>query len=178
MIARDTKVAVRAARTAGPKACSAKLPTTTSSAKNTPASGALKLAAMAAATALASKIRRGVRSRRKSSAIAVPKVAPKCTIGPSRPTDAPAPMLRAFKMAPLIPVVKFIAPPRNALASITWAMPGGRGWPGKNSINSRPTVSPPATGPIKRRQKGCFSRPEARNSPDTPSHSCCAKSIA
>jgi len=61
-------------------------------AKNTPASGALNVAAMPAAAPQATSSLTRRSSRRNACARVEPSAEPICTIGPSRPTDPPPPM--------------------------------------------------------------------------------------
>ena len=94
-------------------------------AKNTPASGALKVAAMppAAPQATSSLMRRS--SRRNSWASDEPSAEPICTIGPSRPTDPPPPMHSAEARALTTATCGRIRPPLRATATITSGTP----WP-------------------------------------------------
>ena len=91
-IARPMTLAVTEDSTTMPKDSAAHCRRMISIAKNTPASGALKVAAMppAAPQATSSRIRRS--SSRSSWASVEPSAEPICTIGPSRPTDPPPPM--------------------------------------------------------------------------------------
>ena len=76
---------------------------TTSRAKNTPAIGALKLAATAAATPQPRSVRDCERVRRKGRPNQLAMAAPKCTAGPSRPVEAPDPIDAALIRAVLMP---------------------------------------------------------------------------
>ena len=99
---------------------------TTSRAKKTPAMGALKEAATAAATPQPRSVRDSTRPSCRRLASQPPRQAPRCTTGPSRPTEAPTPIEAALTKAASTPLVRDIRPPRSALASITWATPRGR----------------------------------------------------
>ncbi len=81
--------------------------------------GALKEAATAAATPQPSSVRESARPNRRRWAIQDPIVAPKCTTGPSRPTEAPTPIDAALATAALMPTKSDMRPPLSALASIT-----------------------------------------------------------
>ncbi len=107
--------------------------------------GALKDAATAAATPQPSSVREGVRPRCRRLAAQAPSEAPRCTTGPSRPTEAPAPMETALTKAALMPSISDMRPPRKALASITSATPWGRR-PGMRKCTNSPIASPPAVG--------------------------------
>ena len=91
-IARPTTSAVTLANTTTPKDSAAKLRRISSIAKNTPASGALNVAAIPPAAPQATSNRIRSVSRRRTWATVEPAAEPICTIGPSRPTEPPPPM--------------------------------------------------------------------------------------
>lgn len=74
-----------------------------------------------------------------------PSAEPICTIGPSRPTDPPDPMVSAEASDLTTATLALIRPPRWATASITSGTP----WPRASLANrstSGPYSSPPTTG--------------------------------
>ena len=83
-------------------------------------------AATAAATPQPSSVREAVRPRCKRFEAQAPSEAPRCTTGPSRPTEAPAPIETALTSAALSPAASGMRPPRSAFASMTSATPCGR----------------------------------------------------
>ena len=138
-------LAVTLASTVAPKASALKVPRISSMAKNTPASGALKVAAMppAAPQATSSFIRPSVTFVTRPRV--EPSAEPICTIGPSRPTEPPEPMHRAEASVLTTATLGLIRPPRWATASITSGTP----WPRAslaNRFTSGPYSSPPITG--------------------------------
>ena len=90
-----------------------------------PASGALNDAATAAATPQPNSVRLSERVSCRRRASHAPSDAPRCTAGPSRPTDAPAPIDSALAMAEYRPTRDDIQPPCSCSASITSATPWG-----------------------------------------------------
>ena len=139
----------------------------TSRAKNTPAMGALNEAATAAATPHPNNVRErcGERPRRSATPPAID--APRCTIGPSRPAEAPVPRDRMLTQAAATPSNKRIRPLRMAIASITCATPSARP-PGMIKCKNRPTSRPPTVGTIKICQVGSSARRLTSRSVNTP----------
>ncbi len=92
-------------------------------AKNTPASGALNVAAIppAAPHATSSRTRRS--SRCSICASADPSAEPICTIGPSRPTDPPPAMHNAEAIDFTTATCGRIRPPLRATATMTSGTP-------------------------------------------------------
>ena len=99
--------------------------------KNTPVTGALKVAEMPPAAPQATRIRSrfsGIRTHwPRLEAIAEPI----CTIGPSRPTDPPVPMHSAEARALTTLTCGRIRPPLSATAIITSGTP----WPRASLAN-------------------------------------------
>jgi hypothetical protein len=121
--ARPMTSAVTDASTTMPKDSDAKSPRMSSSAKNTAAIGALKVAEMppAAPHATSRRIRAGdTRSRCPS---VEPSAEPIWTIGPSRPTDPPVPMQIAEAIDFTIATLGEMRPPRALTAYITSGTP-------------------------------------------------------
>jgi hypothetical protein len=85
--------------------------------------GALNDTATAVATPQPSSVRAIERLRCSRAASQPAREAPRCTAGPSRPTEAPAPMERALTTAARTPVAADMTPPLSALASSTSATP-------------------------------------------------------
>ena len=114
--ARPTTDAVTLDSTTAPKDSAAKSRRISSIAKNTPASGALNVAAIPPAAPQATS----TRSRSSGSRITRPNVEPSaepiCTIGPSRPTEPPEPMHSAEASALTTATCGAIRPPRCATA--------------------------------------------------------------
>lgn len=96
-----------------------------SRAKNTPASGALKVAAMPPAAPQATRTRTRSSSARTTAPAVDPRAEPICTIGPSRPTDPPPPMHRAEASAFTAATLDGIRPCCRATAYMTSGTP----WP-------------------------------------------------
>ena len=138
-------LAVTLASTAAPNASMLKAARISSIAKMTPASGALNVAAMppAAPQATSSFI------RSSDSLVSRPRVEPSadpiCTIGPSRPTEPPEPMVSAEASVLTTATLGLIRPPRWATASITSGTPCPRA-SFANRLTSGPYSSPPMTG--------------------------------
>ena len=117
-------------------------------------------------------------SRPSMRAPHAPMVAPQCTIGPSRPTEAPKPREMALSEAALMPSRKLMRPRLSAEAAMTLATPGGRGRVGYKIIIKPPTITPPTTGPANRRHQGCSTRPEINSSSRVPRASHWTQEIA
>ena len=96
-----------------------------SSAKNTPAIGALNVAEMPPAAPQATSSRSWDSGRRMSWPVIEPSAEPICTIGPSRPTEPPEPMHSAEASDLTIGTCGRIRPPRRLTAYITSGTP----WP-------------------------------------------------
>ena len=123
--ARPMTLAVTEARTTMPKDCAAKSTRISSIAKNTPASGALKVAAIPPAAPQATRTRIRGSATRTTRPRVDPSAEPICTMGPSRPTDPPPPMHSAEARALTPATWGAIRPPRRATAYITSGTP----WP-------------------------------------------------
>ena len=92
-------------------------------AKNTPASGALKVAAMPPAAPQATSSLMRCSSSWKVWASVDPSADPICTIGPSRPTDPPPAMHSADAIALTTATCGRMRPPLRATATITSGTP-------------------------------------------------------
>jgi hypothetical protein len=90
--ARPIAAAVTLASTTRPNDSAWKSPRISSSAKNTPAIGALKVAEIPPAAPQATSSRSRDSGTRTSCPRVLPSAEPICTIGPSRPTEPPAPI--------------------------------------------------------------------------------------
>ena len=121
--ARPTTLAVTEESTTIPNDSVAHCPKMSSIAKNTPANGALKVAAMppAAPQATMSRMRRS--SNPTTWASEEPKADPICTIGPSRPTEPPPPMHSALASDFTSATCGRMRPPLRATASMTSGTP-------------------------------------------------------
>jgi hypothetical protein len=114
---------VTEASTTIPNACESHRRRMSSIAKNTPASGALKVAAMPPAAPQATSRRTRRSSSRNACASVEPRAEPICTIGPSRPTDPPPPMHNAEARAFTTATCGRMRPPLRATASMTSGTP-------------------------------------------------------
>ena len=121
--ARAIALAVTELSTTTPNDCVSKSPRMTSSAKNTPAIGALNVAAIPPAAPQATSRRSRRSDTRASCPITDPSAEPICTIGPSRPTDPPEPMHSADASALTAGTCGRMRPPSSATASITSGTP-------------------------------------------------------
>jgi hypothetical protein len=121
--ARPITLAVTEANTTMPKDSAVKSRRISSMAKNTPASGALKVAAMPPAAPQATSTRIRASATLATCPRAEPSAEPICTIGPSRPTDPPPPMHSAEASALTAATCGAIRPPRRATAYITSGTP-------------------------------------------------------
>ena len=117
--ARPITLAVTDDSTTMPNAWAVKSARISSMAKNTPASGALKVAAMPPAAPQATSTRIRVSATRTSRPSVEPSAEPICTIGPSRPTEPPPPMHSAEASAFTAATCGAMRPPRRATAYIT-----------------------------------------------------------
>ncbi len=118
-------LAVTEDRTTMPKDSAVKSRRISSIAKNTPARGALKVAAMPPAAPQATRILRRSSVTLSQPPRPEPSAEPICTIGPSRPTDPPPPMHSAEARDLTRATCGAIFPPRRATAYITSGTP----WP-------------------------------------------------
>ena len=143
--ARPITLAVTEASTTMPKDSAVKSRRISSIAKNTPASGALKVAAMPPAAPQATSTRIRDSATRTSRPSVEPSAEPICTIGPSRPTDPPPPMHSAEASALTAATWGAIRPPRRATANITSGTPCPRASRAKK-CTSGPYNSPATTG--------------------------------
>ncbi len=143
--ARPITLAVTEAITTMPNDSVLKSRRISSIAKNTPASGALNVAAMppAAPQATSTRIRSSLTRTTRPSV--EPSAEPICTIGPSRPTDPPPPMHSADASALTAATCGAIRPPRRATAYITSGTPCPRASFAKK-YTSGPYSSPATTG--------------------------------
>jgi len=131
----------------------AKSPMITSTAKSAPPMGALNVAAMPAAAPQPTMVRRWRGGARRIWPMVEPMAEPICTIGPSRPTDPPEPMVTAEATVRTATVRDRMTPPRTAAASITSGTPcplASRG----NSVTRGPTIRPPRAGIRSRAYQG------------------------
>ena len=95
----------------------------TSTPKNTPVMGALNVAAIPPAAPQATRTRSRLSGMRTSWPRLEASAEPICTIGPSRPTDPPAPMHRAEAVALTTATWGRMRPPFSATATITSGTP-------------------------------------------------------
>ncbi len=116
-----------------------------SSPKNTPAIGALKVAEIPPAAPHATSTRNRDSGTRVSCPSAEPSAEPICTIGPSRPTEPPEPMHSAEASDFTTATRGRIRPPRSATANITSGTPWPRASRANSAING-PYSNPPTTG--------------------------------
>jgi hypothetical protein len=123
----------------------AKSPRMISTAKSAPAIGPLKVAAIPAAAPQPTRVRSwrgGAFNKRPSQDAAA---APIWTIGPSRPTEPPDPIVIADTSVFRPSTRRRIVPPCRATASMTSGTPGPRASRPK-SVISVPTMRPPSAG--------------------------------
>jgi hypothetical protein len=123
--------------TTNPNDSLSKLRRINSSAKNTPAIGALNVAEIPAAAPHATSSRSWDSVTRASWPSTDPSAEPICTIGPSRPTEPPDPMHSAEASDLTIGTCGRIRPPSRSTASITSGTP----WPRASGAN-RETSGP------------------------------------
>jgi len=123
-------------------------PTISSTVKVTAAIGALKAAATPAAAPTGNSRRTLRGARANHLPMAHERAAHMCTVGPSRPSEAPAPTCRAV-------MTNFAAPSRRrtrsvctAYAAFTCGMPLPRA-AGNAKLSARPAMSPPKVGTAK-----------------------------
>ena len=91
--------------------------------KNTPVMGALKVAEMAPAAPQATRIRSRDSDMRTTCPALEASAEPICTMGPSRPTEPPAPMQIADASALTTVTWGRMRPPSSATAIITSGTP-------------------------------------------------------
>lgn len=150
--ARPITEEVTEARTTMPKDSAVKSRRMSSIAKKTPASGALKVAAMPPAAPQAT------RTRIRSSATCTnrpsedPSAEPIWTMGPSRPTDPPPPMHSAEASDFTSATWGAIRPPRRATANMTSGTPWPRASFAKRCTRG-PYSSPATTGASRTNQR-------------------------
>ncbi len=123
--ARPIASAVIELRTTRPNERVSKLRRISSSAKNTPAIGALNVAEIPPAAPQATSRRSCDSGSRKSWPATEPRAEPICTIGPSRPTEPPEPMQRADASDLTMGTCGRMRPPSRLTAYITSGTP----WP-------------------------------------------------
>jgi hypothetical protein len=111
------------ANTTTPKDSVAKSCRISSRAKKTPAIGALKVAEIPPAAPQATRIRRRDSGTRNHCPTVEPSADPIWTIGPSRPTEPPAPMQMAEASDLTTATWGRMRPPCSATASITSGTP-------------------------------------------------------
>ncbi len=121
--ARPSTLAVTADTTTMPKERAAKSRSTISIANTTPARGALNVAAIPPAAPQATSSRCRSSATRTRVPRVEPSAAPICTMGPSRPTDPPPPMVNADASAFTTATRAGIFPPLRATATITSGTP-------------------------------------------------------
>ena len=117
--ARDTTAATTLLTTTGGKVPAASEPTISSSAKNAPASGALKAAEMPAAVPAATSTRIRDTSKRNTRPRNEPTVAPSTATGPSAPAEPPLPSVTALATVRARAGRTGMWPPRRATAACT-----------------------------------------------------------
>jgi len=105
--------AVTDASTTAPNAPAAKSASSSSRAKNTPAIGALNVAAIPPAAPQATSARTRDSGSLRVCASQDPRAEPICTIGPSRPTDPPEPIQIAEASALTTATRPLIRPPEK-----------------------------------------------------------------
>ena len=145
-------LAVTEASTTMPNDWAAKSARISSIAKNTPASGALKVAAIPPAAPQATSTRILGSATRTTRPTLEPRAEPICTIGPSRPTDPPPPMHSADANALTAATWGAIRPPRRATAYITSGTPCPRASRAKK-CTSGPYNNPATTGASRTNQR-------------------------
>ena len=118
-------LAVTDDRTTMPNDCAAKSRRISSMAKNTPASGALNVAAMPPAAPQATSTRIRPSGTLSAEPSVEPRAEPICTIGPSRPTEPPPPMHSAEASDLTTATWGLMRPPCRATANMTSGTP----WP-------------------------------------------------
>ena len=96
---------------------------TISKPKNSPVIGALNVAAMPPAAPQATRMRKRASDIRTTCPRVEARAEPICTIGPSRPTDPPLPIVIADANALTIVTGGRIRPPFSATASMTSGTP-------------------------------------------------------
>jgi hypothetical protein len=121
--ARPIASAVTELSTTRPKERVSKLRRINSSAKNTPAIGALNVAEMPPAAPHATSSRSCASGSRSAWPAVDPSAEPICTIGPSRPTEPPEPMHMADASDFTIGTCGRIRPPRRLTAYMTSGTP-------------------------------------------------------
>lgn len=132
--------------TIGVRKLTAKLPRMTSAANITPASGAPNVALMPAAVPLATSTLTLRWSSRDHWPMRLPAAEPICTIGPSRPTDPPVPIV-----GPLASVLNSatrgrMTPPLRATAEMTSGTPCPCVSGAKRRVSQLTSSSSPAAG--------------------------------
>ncbi len=143
--ARPTTSAVTDESTTTAKLLARKLMRMISRAKNTPASGALKVAEIPPAAPQATSSRSRESGRRSHCPSVDPSADPIWTIGPSRPTEPPEPMSRAEASDLITATRGLMRPPFSATATMTSGTP----WPRASRANlsiSGPKSRAPITG--------------------------------
>ena len=128
-------LAVTEASTTMPNDSAVKSRRISSIAKNTPASGALNVAAMPPAAPHATSTRIRSSATRTVRPSVEPSAEPICTIGPSRPTEPPPPMHSAEASDFTTATCGAIRPPRRATAYITSGTPWPRASRAKRCTN-------------------------------------------
>ncbi len=126
----------------------------------------MNVPAMPAAAPHPTRVRRRSADTRNTCPMVDPKAEPICTMGPSRPTEPPVPIVIAEARALIRTRRVRITPPRKATASITSGTP----WP-LASLASRytrgPTRSPPMAGMKIRMYQG-MARTASRSNAHVP----------
>ena len=120
-------------------------PTISSMVKVTAAMGALKAAAMPAATPTGSRRRALFAGRPVARASRLVAPAQICTVGPSRPSEAPEPICRLARKNFPKASRKRTRPPSSAKAAFTCGMPEPRA-PGTAQVSTAPATRPPRVG--------------------------------
>ena len=143
--ARPISAAVTLAIATAPNDVGVKSRSRSSRAKNTPATGALNVAEMPPAAPHATRVRSRTSGIRIHRPIVDPSAEPIWMMGPSRPTDPPAPMQIALARAFTTATLPRMRPPFRAIANITSGTPWPRASRAKRWM-SGPYSSPPTAG--------------------------------
>ena len=143
-----------------------KSPRMISRAKTAPAIGVLKAAAIPPAAPHAARRRSRIVEAPRSCPNAEPRAAPICTIGPSRPTEPPVPIVRADAAVFTRATRGRIFPPFRAIDSMTSGTPCPRASAARK-VTRGPTRSPPSVGIATTTQKGTEETTPVRDSSET-----------
>ena len=173
---RDITDAITEANTTGANRCMEKFPSTIKAANTAPAMGALYAAAMPDAAPHATSKRNRYGGHPANCPHFDATMAANCVIAPSRPIDAPLPMLISDATALMTPVRNGSRP---SLATTTSKRSVDPCLPTKRSpkYNTHPATSPPAVG-INNRCQYVAAAAKSAGSPTRPTNTNSTKSIA